>query len=810
MKSYRAPASFQQGRYIPKKVLGTGTYGQVIRCHDTVMGKDVAVKVAQSDAAYRRSALNEISALLCLKENRDTVSILDSFEDGGHVCIVSELLDRNLFEILRHRGFGPLSLREVRQVALRVLRALASLHNSGYIHCDIKPENIMLRRSTPASSDSSSPLLGPFSAENASSASSNKSGEQRNFPNALAPGQETLKLNTNADPHDQPWRNANSINSLVGNPHRMAFQEGDLNMNFSPRTRGHLEGHSQPQHGARGSGDATDAISTSGMRHSGSLDALFGISAAAESSSGIGNNTRNDIHIECNAPGNKGNDCKERTQCNADANPYCRTCLIDFGAVRRFNENTYYDVQSLWYRAPEVLCGLPYTTAIDSWSVGCVLFELFTGKPLFPGESLQQQLSLIVQHVGQPSQAALTLGCLAAQFQLPMTYMSPDARREHVRKWVLSSREAGLQRWRKHQLHKLQEAHISASQQLWARRTADAVSAKVEKDALLSATPYGESDVDGASEELELLIDLICNLLNPDESKRLSCTEALHHPFLNSASQCCKATPCPYTATPTACFPAVSAAPAPMSCIMTTTTAGQPVMITGSPLSVPMGCSPVSPFVVHPVHSAPAATVPFTVAPVESMVGVDVKVSPLSVSSQHQAAQTFGTYSTVASSAVYTANSAGQVVQCAMPVFAQVSHGVTPNVGPAFLPLGMTSQNAVGGAFCSPVSTASQQQQFPQSGVSLSPTFPPAGALVHPHVPLGFTSATAPNPSAAATAAAPAASVQPLGAPSYVLANAATVPCIRDYRCEMTPSGMSPYVLCHFHPHHACAAVMSP
>ncbi|KAG5488847.1 hypothetical protein JIQ42_00465 [Leishmania sp. Namibia] len=805
MKSYRAPPSFQQGRYIPSKVLGTGTYGQVIQCHDTVMGKDVAVKVAQSDAAYRRSALNEISALLCLKENHDSVSILDSFEDGGHVCIVSELLDRNLFEILRHRGFGPLSLREVRQVALRVLRALASLHNSGYIHCDIKPENIMLRRSTPVSSDSSSLVLGPFSSENASSESSNKSGEQKNFPNALVPGQETLRLDTSADTHDQSWRNMNSIDSLIGNTHRMTFQDSDLHMNFYPRTGGYLEGHSPHQHGERGSGDATDAISGSDIRHSDSLDALFGISAASASSFGTSNSTRTDIRVDRNAPGSKGNECQGRTKCNPDNNPYCRTCLIDFGAVRHFNENTYYDVQSLWYRAPEVLCGLPYTTAIDSWSVGCVLFELFTGKPLFPGESLQQQLSLIVQHVGQPSQTALTLGCLAAQFQIPMSYMSPDARRKHVRQWTLSSRKAGLQRWRKHQLQKLQESRTSASQQLWSRRTADVPSAKVEEDALLTASPYGESDVDGASEELEQLVDLIGNLLNPDESQRLSCTQALRHPFLNSALQCCSGTPCPYTATPAACFPAVSAAPASMPCIMATTATGQPVVMTASPLSVPMGCSPVSPFVVHPVHSAPAATVPFTVAPVESMVGVDMKVSPLSVSSQHQPAQAFSTYSTVATSTVYTANSAGQVVQCAMPVFAQVTDGVAPNVGTAFLPLGMTTQNPTGGAFCPPNSTASQQQQLPQSGVNIS-SYSPGGALVHPHMPLGYTPATVSNTFSAASAAA----VQPLGAPSYVLASATTVPCLGDYRSEMAPSGMSPYVLCHFQPHHACAAIMSP
>ncbi|GET93520.1 protein kinase-like protein [Leishmania tarentolae] len=806
MKSYRPPASFQQGRYIPNKVLGTGTYGQVIRCHDTVTDKDVAVKVAQSDAAYRRSALNEISALLCLKENDDSVTILDSFEDDGHVCIVSELLDQNLFEILRQRGFGPFSLCDVRQVALRVLSALASLHNSGYIHCDIKPENIMLRQRTPVRSDSSSPMLVPFTGENTSSGSSNKSGEHHNLQNSLAPGEEALKLDTNVNAHNQFWRSTKSIESLPGNTHSTAFQDSDMNMGISPRTGHHRGGYSNQQHGQRGSGDSTAAISGDSMRHSCSLDSLFGMPAAAVGSSGTGNNSRNNPRVNCKAVGNKGDECHERTQLKADVNPYCRTCLIDFGAVRRFNENTYYDVQSLWYRAPEVLCGLPYTTAIDSWSVGCVLFELFTGKPLFPGENLQHQFSLIVEHVGHPSQAALTLGCLASQLQLPMVYVSHDARREHLRQWILSSREAGLQRWRKHQMQKLQEASIVGSQQLWSCRTADAPNAKGEEDALLTATPYGESDMDRASEELKLLLDLICDLLNPDESQRLSCTQALCHPFLNNASKNCDATPCPYTATPTPCFPAVSAVPAPMPCIMAATTTSQSVMMAASPLTLPIGCSSTSPFVMHPVHSAPAATVPFTVAPVESMVGVEMEMPTLGVSSQHQPAQTFSTYSAVAASTVYTTNNTGQVMQCAVPIFTHLAHQVAPNVGHAFLSVGMTAQNQAGDTYCSPTKSLSQQQ-YPSSGMSISPAFSPGGALVHAPVPLRFMPATASNPSAVA---APAASVQPLGVSSYVLSSANTAPCMHDYHTEMASTGISPYVLCHFQPQHACATVMSP
>jgi dual specificity tyrosine-phosphorylation-regulated kinase 2/3/4 len=46
--------------------------------------------------------------------------------------------------------------------------------------------------------------------------------------------------------------------------------------------------------------------------------------------------------------------------------------------------------------------GIPYTAAIDMWSFGCILTELFTGIPLFPGENEQEQLSLIMEVLGLP------------------------------------------------------------------------------------------------------------------------------------------------------------------------------------------------------------------------------------------------------------------------------------------------------------------------------------------------------------------------------------------------------------------------
>ncbi len=78
--------------------------------------------------------------------------------------------------------------------------------------------------------------------------------------------------------------------------------------------------------------------------------------------------------------------------------------VIDFGSSCFQDERIYTYIQSRFYRAPEIILGIPYTPAIDMWSFGCILVELFTGYPIFPGENEQEQLSLIMEVRGLPSE----------------------------------------------------------------------------------------------------------------------------------------------------------------------------------------------------------------------------------------------------------------------------------------------------------------------------------------------------------------------------------------------------------------------
>lgn len=91
-------------------------------------------------------------------------------------------------------------------------------------------------------------------------------------------------------------------------------------------------------------------------------------------------------------------------------NASCDLKIGDFGLARTTSETDFMTeyVVTRWYRAPELLLNCTeYTAAIDIWSVGCILGEIMTGEPLFPGKDYVHQLRLITELIGSPDDASL-------------------------------------------------------------------------------------------------------------------------------------------------------------------------------------------------------------------------------------------------------------------------------------------------------------------------------------------------------------------------------------------------------------------
>ncbi|XP_070392356.1 homeodomain-interacting protein kinase 2 isoform X2 [Dermacentor albipictus] len=94
-----------------------------------------------------------------------------------------------------------------------------------------------------------------------------------------------------------------------------------------------------------------------------------------------------------------------------------RVKVIDFGSASHVSKavcSTY--LQSRYYRAPEIILGLPFCEAIDMWSLGCVVAELFLGWPLYPGSSEYDQIRYISQTQGLPAEHLLNAAAKTTRF----------------------------------------------------------------------------------------------------------------------------------------------------------------------------------------------------------------------------------------------------------------------------------------------------------------------------------------------------------------------------------------------------------
>jgi len=95
-------------------------------------------------------------------------------------------------------------------------------------------------------------------------------------------------------------------------------------------------------------------------------------------------------------------------------NTTCQLKVADFGLARSVHETegsaypmTEY-VATRWYRAPEIVLGSSvYTKGVDMWAIGCIIAELYSAKPLFPGKSTIDQLTKIMEITGRPTNEEL-------------------------------------------------------------------------------------------------------------------------------------------------------------------------------------------------------------------------------------------------------------------------------------------------------------------------------------------------------------------------------------------------------------------
>ncbi|KAJ6360357.1 hypothetical protein OIU77_004380 [Salix suchowensis] len=353
-----------QRRYVVKDVLGHGTFGQVAKCWVAETNNLVAVKIIKNQPAYHQQALVEVSILTTLNKKYDPedkhhiVRIYDYFVYQRHLCICFELLDTNLYELIKMNQFRGLSLSIVQLFSKQILRGLALLKDAGIIHCDLKPENILLCTS-------------------------------------LKPAE--IKI-------------------------------------------------------------------------------------------------------------------------------------IDFGSACMEDRTVYSYIQSRYYRSPEVLLGCQYSTAIDMWSFGCIVAELFLGLPLFPGASEFDLLRRMIEILGgQPPDYVLKeaknankfFKCIGSVQNLESSEVSRGGRSAYQALTVeeYESRERKKPSIGKEYFHRM------------------------NLEAIVTNYPYRKNlpqeDIKKESQIRLALIDFLRGLVEFDPAKRWSPFQASKHPFVTGEPFTC-------------------------------------------------------------------------------------------------------------------------------------------------------------------------------------------------------------------------------------------------------------------------------
>jgi serine/threonine protein kinase len=131
------------------ELLGSGGFGRVYRAVHRLLGIDRALKVLHdhiaADPAVRRLFLEEARAAEALRHDH-VVRVTEVFEHDGRLWIVMDLVEGStLRERLAENGRLPVG--ETLAVAEALAAALDHAHGRGVVHCDLKPGNVLLRRS---------------------------------------------------------------------------------------------------------------------------------------------------------------------------------------------------------------------------------------------------------------------------------------------------------------------------------------------------------------------------------------------------------------------------------------------------------------------------------------------------------------------------------------------------------------------------------------------------------------------------------------------------------------------------------------
>lgn len=400
-------------RYTVEGELGKGSFGTVLRCCDEKYQENCAMKIIRSGAYFEAQGRLEMEIVLYLNQLEELQNLVmqlrKAFYWQGHIVLVFELLSNNLFELIKCTHYNGVSLDLTRKFAFQLAQVLLQLnrHRPRIIHSDLKPENVVLKdrkRSGIRVIDFGSAcyqLMGEWVMP---------------LPRVPLP-----------DPHNDDddddeggrYNNTNPRHRLMDDSSSSTiYADGDHGTDalsvvttntLNPTTTVTTGGAPVSPRAVLAAAAATKGITGSGggggsgggdSREGGGPVTVAATTPSAKSSSRHASPNHNHHHQQQEQQGGSGGGLNAAAAAavvrKADSHNNCQDNPLDIHQQQQqqqqstqaqhpsYNMMPKY-VQSRFYRCPEVILELGYTTAIDRWSLGCMLVELHTGVPLFPG-----------------------------------------------------------------------------------------------------------------------------------------------------------------------------------------------------------------------------------------------------------------------------------------------------------------------------------------------------------------------------------------------------------------------------------------
>ncbi|EED19579.1 serine/threonine protein kinase (Prp4), putative [Talaromyces stipitatus ATCC 10500] len=183
-----------------------------------------------------------------------------------------------------------------------------------------------------------------------------------------------------------------------------------------------------------------------------------------------------------------------------------KICDLGSASSASDNEITPYLV-SRFYRAPEIILGIPYDYAIDIWSIGCTLYELYTGKILFTGRNNNQMLRSIMECRGK----------------FPSKFLRKGTLTHHHFDEMLN-------------FHSTEEDKLTGrvvTKILDFKKPTRDLKSRLMGSGITGSKGGSKGMTEGETKELAQFVDLLDRCLNVNPEKRCTPLEALKHPFLS-------------------------------------------------------------------------------------------------------------------------------------------------------------------------------------------------------------------------------------------------------------------------------------